>query len=70
MKKINIRLLVPGHRIVNNIMSVFRDTETNCYRVVNLSFNTIWAETFNTEQKAFDAINYFHNKFMIEKVEM
>ena len=44
-KKWNLKLQVPNHPIVNNIVAVVKDTtDYNTYRIVNLSFQTLWKE--------------------------
>lgn len=72
MKKWNIKLYVPGHELVNNIVTIVKDTSSRkTFKVVNLSHNTLWADTFSSKEEAMEKIIHFKNKFLvsIEEVE-
>lgn len=70
-KKWNLKLQVPNHPIVNNIVAVVKDTtDYNTYRIVNLSFQTLWKEKFCTEKDAINKIINFKNKFLIDIQEI
>ena len=64
---IKVRLDLHDREIVNNIVTVCKDTKNyEDYRVVNISEGTIWATIFKTKADAIKAIEEFRSPSLIE----
>ena len=62
----NIKLQVPGYKIVNNLVKICRDTKDNkTFKIVNITSGTIWEEDFKSRKDALMKILNFKNKYLV-----